>query len=92
MRAAQQGAPFRTAAVLDSSADGEAPWSCHNTLSVTSASATEVEFRETPQNSRGSQGFCVGGTMTLKKAADGLAYTSPGSLGSTTEGALRRSG
>ncbi|MEU8804668.1 serine/threonine-protein kinase [Spirillospora sp. NPDC048819] len=65
-------------------------WGCHDTLTVTSASATALEFQETPKNSQGTEGFCVGGTLTLKKVTDGLEYTSPG-IG-TTRGVLRRSG
>ncbi|MGP4026820.1 serine/threonine-protein kinase [Actinomadura sp. 3N407] len=65
-------------------------WGCHDTLTVTSASDTTVQFQETPENAQGNQGFCVGGTLTLRKVADGLEYTSPG-IG-TTRGTLRKSG
>ncbi|MFG2090273.1 MULTISPECIES: serine/threonine-protein kinase [unclassified Spirillospora] len=65
-------------------------WGCHDTLTVTNVSGTTVRFQETPENAQGTQGFCVGGTLTLTKAADGLEYTSPG-IG-TTEGTLRKSG
>ncbi|XRQ03947.1 serine/threonine-protein kinase [Actinomadura welshii] len=65
-------------------------WGCHDNLKVTSASDRTVHFQETPENAQGSQGFCVGGALTLTKVADGLEYTSPG-IG-TTKGTLHKSG
>ncbi|WP_165494953.1 serine/threonine-protein kinase [Actinomadura roseirufa] len=78
-----------TAGRADGTSDYES-WDCHDTLKVTSASATTVTFQETAKSSNGSAGFCIGGTMTLKRVANGLAYESPG-VGTTT-GTLRRAG
>ncbi|WP_207947136.1 hypothetical protein, partial [Actinomadura sp. 7K507] len=67
-------------------------WGCHNTLVVEESSATTLRFQETPKNSRGTQGVCVGGTLTLERVGDGLKYSSPGGLGTTTTGVLHVAG
>ncbi|WP_165975509.1 serine/threonine protein kinase [Actinomadura rubrisoli] len=65
-------------------------WGCFNTLKVSTATAAKVDFEETANNSQGTTGFCMGGTVTLEQTADGLKYTSPG-IG-TTRGTLHRAG
>ncbi|WP_067454842.1 serine/threonine-protein kinase [Actinomadura macra] len=65
-------------------------WGCHDTLVATSVSGSTVVFQETPQDSNGTTGFCIGGTVTLRLVSGTLEYTSPG-VG-TTRGTLRREG
>ncbi|WP_067481447.1 serine/threonine-protein kinase [Actinomadura hibisca] len=65
-------------------------WGCTDTLQITSASPTELNILETPKDSQGTAGFCIGGDITLKLVdGDTLSYRSEG-FGSTT-GTLEKS-
>jgi serine/threonine protein kinase len=60
-------------------------WNCTSTLTVTSASATSVQFDEATSGNPA----CQGGSLTLTRAGDTLKYVSDGITG-TTSGSLRK--
>ncbi|MFG1999153.1 serine/threonine-protein kinase [Spirillospora sp. NPDC048911] len=75
----------------EGTADYEA-WGCHMTLKVAEASGGKLEVQETAKNSQGTQGFCIGGSLTLALASGSLKYTSGGGATGTSTGTLAKSG
>ncbi|MGK5551742.1 hypothetical protein ACSNOI_09010 [Actinomadura kijaniata] len=66
-------------------------WGCADTLQVTAVDGDALQIQETPKNTHGTTGFCVGGSLTLRLVDGRLRYESEG-LGTTTSGTLSRSG
>ncbi|MBA8949156.1 serine/threonine-protein kinase [Actinomadura namibiensis] len=66
-------------------------WGCTDTLQVTAVDGDTLRIQETPNNTHGTTGFCLGGSLTLRLVDGRLRYESEG-LGGTTSGTLGRSG
>ncbi|MBO2450510.1 serine/threonine protein kinase [Actinomadura barringtoniae] len=67
-------------------------WGCNDTFKVTSVSGAKVDFQETPKDSHGTTGYCIGGTTSLTLQAGKLLYVSPGDMGSESKGTLEKVG
>jgi hypothetical protein len=67
-------------------------WGCNDTLKVTSVSGTKVDFQETPNDSHGTTGYCIGGSTTLTLVSGKLKYVSPGDMGAESTGILEKAG
>jgi len=67
-------------------------WGCNDTLKVTSVSGTKVDFQETPKDSHGTTGYCIGGTTSLTLQSGKLLYVSPGDMGAESKGTLEKTG
>lgn len=83
-----------TIVLKDGAADGKAnygSWGCENTLKLTSASGSALDFEETVVRDRPDEAACQGGGLKLTLQNGKLLYHSPGLAGTTT-GTLSHSG